>query len=139
MPITPDDINNIRFDLTKKGYATEQVDAFIDRIAGEIDLLSKEIDYMRQQNNELLVTIEALKTREVAIEQSIVEASNLRNEIIDKANLDAKKIMEDATEMVADQQKQLELLKQEEEQTIKRIRYIIESQLANLEYVIGDN
>ena len=139
MPITPDDINNIRFDLTKKGYATEQVDAFIDRIAGEIDLLSKEIDYMRQQNNELLVTIEALKSREVAIEQSIVEASNLRNEIIDKANLDAKKIMEDATEMVADQQKQLELLKQEEEQTIKRIRYIIESQLANLEYVIGDN
>lgn len=139
MPITPDDINNIRFDLTKKGYATEQVDAFIDRIAGEIDLLCKEIDYVRQQNNELLIAIEALKTREVAIEQSIVEASNLRKEIIDKANLDAKKIMDQATEMVADQQKQLALLKQEEEQTIKRIRYIIESQLANLEYVISES
>ncbi len=139
MSITPDDINNIRFDLTKKGYSTEQVDAFIDRIAGEIDLINSENERLYAQNRELLAAIEAFKSREVAIEQSILEASGLRREIIEKANLDAQKILEDAQTAAQEQKKQVELLKQEEEQTIKRIRYIIESQLANLDYVIAEN
>lgn len=132
------DLNNIRFDLTKKGYSTDQVDSFIDGAAGEIDLLTKENQRLQQENLALCAQIEEYKAKELAIEQSILEASNLRNEIIEKARADADKLIEDSKELVEIQKNKLEALKNEEASTIKRVRYILEAQLANLEFVINE-
>lgn len=132
------DLDNIRFDIAKKGYATEQVDSFVDSAAGEIDSLAKENLRLQQENAALNAMIEEYKAKELAIEQSILEASSLRNEIIEKAQYDANKIIEDSNEIVNMHKSKLEALKNEEERTIKRVKYILEAQLANLEYVINE-
>ena len=111
---------------------------FIDSLAGQVDSANKTIGQLQNQIDELTAAVENYKNREFAIEQSLLEASSLRKEIIDKANSDAKKIILEANDMVEMSKNRLELIKQEEEQTIKRIRFILESQTANLEYVIKE-
>lgn len=131
-------IDDVKFDIVRKGYSTEQVDMFIDSLAGQVDSANKTIGQLQNQIDELTAAVENYKNREFAIEQSLLEASSLRKEIIDKANSDAKKIILEANDMVEMSKNRLELIKQEEEQTIKRIRFILESQTANLEYVIKE-
>lgn len=138
MAITVEEINSVVFDRSKKGYNAEQVDKFIDRIAGELDSLQKENRQLRTENDSQRALIESYKSRENAIEQSLLEASNLRREIIDKANRDAQDIIRESGQATEIQKNRVVLLKQEEEQTIKRIRYILEAQLANLEYLIKE-
>lgn len=131
-------LDDIKFDIVRKGYSTEQVDRFVDSVAGQADSVNKYIQQLENQVNELTLAVENYKNREYAIEQSLLEASSLRKEIIDKANSDAKKIIDDANDVVEMCKNRLELIKQEEEQTIKRVRFILDSQLANLEYVIKE-
>ena len=131
-------LDDIKFDIVRKGYSTEQVDRFVDSMAGQADSVNKYIQQLEDQVNELTLAVENYKNREYAIEQSLFEASSLRKEIIDKANSDAKKIIDDANDVVEMCKNRLELIKQEEEQTIKRVRFILDSQLANLEYVIKE-
>lgn len=131
-------LDDIKFDIVRKGYSTEQVDRFVDSMAGQADSVNKYIQQLEDQVNELTLAVENYKNREYAIEQSLLEASSLRKEIIDKANSDAKKIIDDANDVVEMCKNRLELIKQEEEQTIKRVRFILDSQLANLEYVIKE-
>jgi len=131
-------LDDIKFDIVRKGYSTEQVDRFVDSMAGQADSVNKYIQQLENQVNELTLAVENYKNREYAIEQSLLEASSLRKEIIDKANSDAKKIIDDANDVVEMCKNRLELIKQEEEQTIKRVRFILDSQLANLEYVIKE-
>ena len=114
------------------------MDKFIDRRAGELDSLQKENRQLRTENDSQRSRIESYKSRENAIEQSLLEASNLRREIIDKANRDAQDIIRESGQATEIQKNRVVLLRQEEEQTIKRIRYILEAQLANLEYLIKE-
>ena len=131
-------LDDIKFDIVRKGYSTEQVDRFIDTVAGQADAADKTIEQLQKQVDELTLAVENYKSREFAIEQSLLEASSLRKEIIEKANSDAKKLIDEAKETVEMYKNKLELIKQEEEQTIKRIKFILDSQSANLEYVIKE-
>ena len=131
-------LDDIKFDIVRKGYSTEQVDRFIDTVAGQADTADKTIEQLQKQVDELTLAVENYKSREFAIEQSLLEASSLRKEIIEKANSDAKKLVDEAKETVEMYKNRLELIKQEEEQTIKRIKFILDSQSANLEYVIKE-
>lgn len=51
MAITPADIESLTFTESKKGYDTEEVDAFLDQVSGEIDaMLSKIADLKGRLN-----------------------------------------------------------------------------------------
>lgn len=138
MAITVQEINAATFEKSKKGYSAEQVDAFIDRIAGEVASMQKELDGLRHENEAQRGVIESYKSRENAIDRSLLEASNLRKEIIEKAKADAEGMVKEGELALEQQRNRLEQLKQEEEQTVRRIRYILQAQLSNLEYLLKE-
>ncbi len=52
MPLTPDDVNNVVFQTSKKrnaGYDEDEVDAFLDQVAAELTRLTAENDSLRAQ------------------------------------------------------------------------------------------
>ena len=138
MAITVQEINAATFEKSKKGYSAEQVDAFIDRIAGEVASMQKELDSLRHENEAQRGVIENYKSRENAIDRSLLEASNLRKEIIEKAKADAEGMVKEGELALEQQRNRLKQLKQEEEQTVRRIRYILQAQLSNLEYLLKE-
>lgn len=138
MAITVQEINAATFEKSKKGYSAEQVDAFIDRIAGEVASMQKELDSLRHENEAQRGVIESYKGRENAIDRSLLEASNLRKEIIEKAKADAEGMVKEGELALEQQRNRLKQLKQEEEQTVRRIRYILQAQLSNLEYLLKE-
>ena len=138
MAITVQEINAATFEKSKKGYSAEQVDAFIDRIAGEVASMQKELDSLRHENEAQRGVIESYKSRENAIDRSLLEASNLRKEIIEKAKADVEGMVKEGELALEQQRNRLKQLKQEEEQTVRRIRYILQAQLSNLEYLLKE-
>ena len=134
MAITVQEINAATFEKSKKGYSAEQVDAFIDRIAGEVASMQKELDSLRHENEAQRGVIESYKSRENAIDRSLLEASNLRKE----AKADAEGMVKEGELALEQQRNRLKQLKQEEEQTVRRIRYILQAQLSNLEYLLKE-
>lgn len=138
MAITVQEINSEKFHMVKKGYDVQQVDMFMDRIAGEIDALTKALAQSNATVEIQQAAIAEYKSRECLIDQSLYEASNLREEILAKANKDADDIIKDGNATVELQKIRLQNLKLEEEQVVKRVRYILEAQLANLEFVLKE-
>ena len=51
MAITPQDIEQLTFSPSKHGYSTEEVDTFLDQIAGEVDAMLKKIADLKARLN----------------------------------------------------------------------------------------
>lgn len=51
MAITPQDIEQLTFSPSKHGYSTEEVDTFLDQIAGEVDAMLKKIADLKTRLN----------------------------------------------------------------------------------------
>ena len=51
MAITPQDIEQLTFSPSKKGYDTEEVDAFLDRLSGEVDAMLQKIADLKGRLN----------------------------------------------------------------------------------------
>jgi len=54
--LTPDDIDELRFDTAMRGYRMSQVDAVIERMRREIGDLDDELSRARQANSALATT-----------------------------------------------------------------------------------
>lgn len=58
-PLTGRDLNAVSLGVTARGYAMDQVDGLLDRLAVEIDTRDREIDTLRAQNGELRASLPA--------------------------------------------------------------------------------
>ena len=67
MALNRDYIQNIRFDIQKKGYSTEQVDNFLDTILAEWDVAQKE-------TAELKANLEQYRSMERKLTNALVNA-----------------------------------------------------------------
>lgn len=122
MRITAIDIQEKQFHLSLRGYNPEEVDIFLDGVAGELELLNKENNNLKRKLDEVAfkekpeeelneeanemrkvmenTLISAQKTAEELIKNAKIEAINIRKKAEKKAKEIAFKSQDESKEML---------------------------------------
>lgn len=144
MTITPVDIQNKEFERSFRGYDVEDVDEFLDRIAGDLEKLIRENMELKEQVGNLIEKNKNYQKLEETMHNAIVvaqetadevkltakreadlirrEAENEAKHIVDDARYRSGKILNEREDLF----KQVQIFKM-------RFRSFIEAQLASLE------
>lgn len=121
--------NQIQFAIQKKGYAPLQVDSFLAQQQDKFSRLSEELEQAQAELEKAKKELAVYTEREAAIQQALMQANIASEKIISEAEEAAKSLKERAEKENADKSlalKDLESMK-------KRLKYILQSQLALLE------
>mgnify|MGYP001112394914 CR=1 FL=1 len=94
MKITPIDIQEKQFHISLRGYNPEEVDTFLDAIAGELEILHKENNDLKRKLKEVELkkeTQEGSSEIRKIMEKTLISAQNTAEEIIKAAKLESEK------------------------------------------------
>ena len=75
MAITPQDIEQLTFSPSKKGYDTEEVDAFLDQLSGEVDAMLKKIADLKGRLNTSEQQLSASKEQVSQLQAQLAQAN----------------------------------------------------------------
>ena len=102
--LTPQDVRSVQFEKNLRGYRTEDVDRFLDKVEEQLreddaqaEQLRKQIADLTAENQKLH---DELKSFEADGENVIREANQKAEEIIHRANLRGDDIIRDANELL---------------------------------------
>ncbi len=95
--ISPSDIRNVEFDKGIKGYKTEAVDSFLDKIASDFDTLLNENKELESKLSVLAEKLEEYKSDEDSLREALLGAQKLGSNVIKEAKAKAEGIIRDAT------------------------------------------
>lgn len=98
MKITALDIHQKEFGHAMRGYREEEVDDFLDAVAAEVDHLAKETEVLAGRLHEAESKIGALDSERNAINNALLIAQRSADEILEQADIEQKKIVDDAQE-----------------------------------------
>ena len=129
--LRPIDIQNKEFEKKIKGYDTEQVDDFLDKIIADYEKLIKENITMRDKLTVLTESLEHYKSIEATMNNAldtaretasgiVINAKAEAENIIARAKLDAQKLSKQIDEEHA--KKHREMLKLKEEIEVQKAR-----------------
>jgi cell division initiation protein len=121
--LTPLDVRKKRGDFRKamRGYEPAEVDTFMDIVAERLEELVKEVMMLRERTALLQAQVDAQGGREKAVQDALVTAQSLRDQISDQsrreaeiarreAEIEARGIVAEAESHVEDRQKLLDEL-----------------------------
>ena len=120
MNLTPLDIQRQTFSRALKGYNTDEIRAYLQLIAEEIERLLKDVDRLSRQN---------------AMMREDLDEHNARERILKDTLLSAQKVSEDVK---ANAQKEAELIVKDAELLSERLTSQAMSRVADLERSIQD-
>ncbi len=100
--ITPLDIRKKRGDFgrTLRGYDPEEVDTFLELVAERLEEVVKELSSLREEAAGLRDRVSEVEGRERAVQEALVMAQELREEIRSHAHREADLIRREAEEEV---------------------------------------
>ena len=96
MNITPLDITQKQFRKVFRGFDPEEVEAFMALIATEFEALVKEANSLRETNQRHVEEIAEYRSRERALQETLVTAQKASQEIRDAARKEAEITLSDA-------------------------------------------
>ena len=96
MNITPLDITQKQFRRVFRGLDAEEVEAFLDLIATEFEALVKEANALRETNQRHVEEIAEYRSRERALQETLVTAQKASEEIRESARKEAQITLSDA-------------------------------------------
>ncbi len=96
MNITPLDITQKQFRKSFRGYDPEEVDAFLSLVAVEFEALVKEVNSLREERQRKDDEIAEHRSRERALQETLVTAQKASEEIRDAARKEAEITISDA-------------------------------------------
>ena len=96
MNITPLDITQKQFKKVFRGYEAEEVEAFLALIATEFEALVKETNVLRETNQRQIEEIAEYRSRERALQETLVTAQKASEEIREAARKEAEITISDA-------------------------------------------
>jgi cell division initiation protein len=96
MNITPLDITQKQFKKAFRGYDAEEVEGFLALVAVEFEGLVKEVMALREDNQRKAEEIADHKSRERALQETLVTAQRASQEIRDAARKEAEITIADA-------------------------------------------
>ncbi len=147
MKITPADILNQKFGLSFRGYDRDEVDAFLELIARDMEDLLRENSFLKDEIEKLNGELARLREMEETIKDTIISAQkmaetfkeNAKKEsenILNAARLQAEKICFEATKEVAETKAELQKLQSKLIELKEVVKGIFEGFIENLDRVI---
>ncbi|MCX7770312.1 MAG: DivIVA domain-containing protein [Proteobacteria bacterium] len=93
MKITPADILNQKFGITFRGYDKQEVDAFLDVIAKDLEDLLRENSYLKEEIERINTELTRLKEMEETIKETIISAQKMAESFREQAKLESENIL----------------------------------------------
>ncbi|MBQ9478189.1 MAG: DivIVA domain-containing protein [Selenomonadaceae bacterium] len=100
--LTPMDIHNKDFKRTIRGYSTNEVDEFLDRIVGDYEKLFRENDKLKEQASFNEKEISQYRKLEKNLQDTLMMAQNTADEIMASAKKNAEDIQATAQKNAED-------------------------------------
>ncbi len=91
--LTADEIRNITFSSSMKGYKREEVDEFLDRVEADYEQIAYQIKLLLQKNDELEKKIEESENTKDSIQNVLLSAQKLADQIVADAKNQAEEIL----------------------------------------------
>jgi len=126
-----------------RGYDAEEVDGFLEVVAARLEALARENSRLFERGQELSATVDAFRQREQAMNEALVSAQQLRDDIrsqaqreaelrIREATAEGERIITEARKEVARLREELQLLTTQRDRFFRSYRSFLESQLAEI-------
>ncbi len=138
-------LHNYQFDVVKKGYDPRQVKEFVNLMISEFERVVTHNNTLEDEIQALLAKLMHFKEIEESLSRALIaaqiESTNImkkankeQDQILKSAEVDAKKILNDAVKRVHEIEHEIQSLKVSAKRYKTRLRNIVESQLE----MIGD-
>lgn len=142
--LTPIDFDNKEFKNAFNGYNKDEVDDFLSIVKSEFDKVYRDNIALKDKINMLTEAIKEYKNMEGALQNTIVTANNIAEEVKRTAQLNADNLMKEAEnkakEVLLQAQKEITDIRGKHEALIQdynaykaKIRSIVEAQMRVLE------
>lgn len=143
MKLTPLDIHHKEFRHSLRGYAEEEVDAFLDEVADEFERLFKENIDLSEKLDTANATVRQFQDQEQTIRNTMVAAQRSAEDIVAKsrqeaatllrdAEVKAKEIIHNALTQKQKVQGELVRIKQAEEQFRAQFKQMLEGHISTV-------
>jgi len=140
--LTPLDVRKKRGDFKKsmRGYEPQEVDIFIDLVAERMEELVKETIGLRERAERLQAQVDAQSSRERAIQDALVTAQELREEMREQsrreaevarreAEVEVRKVLAEADRRVEERRAALEEMERKRARFLRAFRVLLEREL----------
>ena len=94
--LTPLDIRRFDFGSALRGYDRARVDQFRDQVAAEVERLGKQCQTLESKAQGFHEQLRAFRERDKALNEALVSAQQLRNEVREQAEREAQLIVREA-------------------------------------------
>ena len=121
------------FSIERKGYNRFEVEQSIKRLESEKAMLSLEIEELKRQLANVIAQNNELEKKRSLVEDTLINAHLAAQDIVRRAEERAEEIAELALEKNTRAFQELKEKEKEAQDTIKRVEYVLKSQLALLE------
>ncbi|WP_418973207.1 DivIVA domain-containing protein, partial [Allofournierella sp.] len=146
--ISPQEIRTVTFDKAVRGYRTEDVDAFLQQVAEQMEQLTAEKEDKEQKLYILAQKIEEYRKDEDNLKTALLNAQRMGENVIKEAKQKAESILREAgikaeditraaTEQVQEEQLQLESIKAEVAQFKNNVLSLYKQHIESLSTLPG--
>jgi DivIVA domain-containing protein len=148
--LTPLDVRSKKGDFAKalRGYDPEEVEIFMDLVAERLEVLVRENMTLKERSERLMEQVSSQEGREKAVQEALVTAQELREEvrgqaqrqaelILQEAESEARRILLDAEREVKGRREALEELERKRLRFLKAFRLLLERELDGVEVEEG--
>lgn len=116
------------FSTTRKGYDKAEVNAAFDELHGLLRALQNETADLKSQNEALQAEVAAYKAKEAAVSAALIQAGELRENIIMQAN----RQLANAQTCLHQSEETAQAIREEANRTLDRVEYILKRQMDEL-------
>lgn len=142
--MTAMDVENQEFARKMRGYDPDEVDLFLKAVAGELERLTLDNGTLREELGTVRRELSELKGREQALQDTLVTAQSVSDDIktkargeadlvLDRAKLDAERLLQQARQDLAALEAEIGRLRVERETFETRLRSVIDQHLTMLD------
>ena len=96
MSITPDDLRQVRFAFSRKGYDTEAVDRALDTVADSLEAVLQERQQLIERLRAMEADVERYKAMEGQLGQTLAMAERSAEQVRAEAHAEAQRILAEA-------------------------------------------
>ena len=95
--LSSEEIRSITFERSMRGYRTEDVDAFLEKIAAGMDQLNAERDDLQKKLYILAQKVEEYRSEEETLKSALLNAQRLGENVIHEAKIKSDGMIREAT------------------------------------------
>ena len=132
-----DDIRNVTFDKVMRGYRPEEVDAYLEQVAAEMEKIQAEKEDNEKKLFILAEKVDQYRNDEETLKTALLNAQRMGESVIHEARLKAETILYDA-DNVAEMEQELARLKTEVAQFKSNVLMLYRQHIESLSAVPGE-